>query len=688
MDAENPVYYPGWQTVQRLGTGSFGSVYEIEREMFGRVEKAALKVISVPKDPGEAEELYSAGYDTQSVYEYYQNLLANIVQEYQIMAGMKGHSNVVSCEDIQYYPKENGIGWTICIKMELLTPMLRAMEWLENEEQICKFGEDLCKALVLCHSRSVIHRDIKPQNIFISTDGDFKLGDFGIAKITDQVSRGTRIGTMNYMAPEIYCDLPYGHTADIYSLGLVMYWLLNERRLPLVALPPAKPTSLEIQEACLSRLHGCALPPPANGSPALHRIILKACAYNPNERYASAQEMLQDLQNLRSVWFDPLPPVQAAAPNSRLGETVVLSRAPVAGETTVLRPEDVYPYLTPPPYDGQQSGAEPVKLAGRETEPEPKPKRRSALAFKNAALAFLVTAVVLAAIVLIIEKPWVTQESMMPRIAAGEYTIVGLNSDGTTVAVGLNMDGQCDVSDWKDIIDIAAGGAHTVGLRANGTVVSVGRNDYGQCEVSDWKRITAIAVGMNHTVGLCSDGTVQAVGKNSDGQCDVSAWRDIVAIAAGADNTIGLRANGSVVVAGEVQTYNKTVAGWTGIKQIKVGMYHIVGLREDGTVAAVGRNSFGQCKVGDWSDITELAVGLNHTVGLRGDGTVVAAGQNTYGQCDVGDWTYIVDVAAGVHHTVGLRADGTVVIAGYTKVNTGSVDKMDLGACATWDLSP
>ena len=74
-------------------------------------------------------------------------------------------------------------------------------------------------------------------------------------------------------------------------------------------------------------------------------------------------------------------------------------------------------------------------------------------------------------------------------IAAGSNHTIGLKSDGTVAAVGWNEHGQCNVSDWRDIVAIAAGCAHTVGLKSDGTVVAVGDNEYGQCDVSGWRGI-------------------------------------------------------------------------------------------------------------------------------------------------------------------------------------------------------
>lgn len=200
---------------------------------------------------------------------------------------------------------------------------------------------------------------------------------------------------------------------------------------------------------------------------------------------------------------------------------------------------------------------------------------------------------------------------MFDTISAGVYHTVGLKADGTVVATEYTGDqkyyyGQCDVSDWTDIIAVSAGNAHTVGLKADGTVVATkytGDYNYGQCDVSDWTDIVAISAGGTYTVGLKADGTVVAVGNNERGQCNVSDWTDIIAVSARFEHTAGLKA--------------------------------------DGTVVAVGRNDSGQCDVSGWEDIVAVSAGGNYKVGLKADGTVVAVGANDYGQCNVSDWTDI-----------------------------------------------
>ena len=249
-------------------------------------------------------------------------------------------------------------------------------------------------------------------------------------------------------------------------------------------------------------------------------------------------------------------------------------------------------------------------------------------------------------------------------ISAGSFNTVGLKVDGTVAAVGSNEYGQCDVSDWTDIVAISAGYIRTVGLKADGTVVAVGSNMGSACNVNDWTDIVAISAGYYHTVGLKADGTVVAVGWNDDGQCEVGDWTNIVAISAGGAHTVCLKADGTVVAVGGNDDGQCEVSDWTNIVAISAGLAHTVGLKADGTVVAVGSNGAGQCEISDWTDIVEISAGGNHTVGLKADGTVVAVGWNDDGQCEVGDWTDIAAISAGLSHTVGLKADGTVVAVG------------------------
>ena len=389
--------YPGWETVRKIGSGSFGAVYEIARTLpNGKTEKAALKVISIPQNEGDVEELYSSGYDDASITAHFKSYLADIVNEYSLMAEIKGHTNVVYCDDIRYIQHDDGFGWDIFIKMELLTPLMKAKEPGAVEDIVKKLGADICSALVLCREKNIIHRDIKPQNIFVSEHGDYKLGDFGIAKTVEKTTGGTKIGTYGYMAPEVYNNQPYGAAADIYSLGLVMYWLLNEHRLPFLPMPPKVPTSTENEQARLRRFRGEPIPAPKNGSEALKRIVLKACAYDPSDRYHTADEMLADLNALQG---SPAAAPERIAPAAE-AEAPEDAETATRGVFTVETARTAAPALDAEKTEGtvgvfgrepEKAEAKPQKKAGEQKKP---PKRIYAAILGGVLCAALAVALV------------------------------------------------------------------------------------------------------------------------------------------------------------------------------------------------------------------------------------------------------------------------------------------------------
>ena len=289
--APKPPQWPGWETVRRIGSGSHGTVYEIQQTMLGHTERAALKVIRIPRDDSDIDKLLSDGYDSKSVTRRYESDLKKIVDGYTIMTEIKGHPNIVSCDGVHYIRHEDGYGWDVLVKMELLTPLKEKLNDVLNEESVRKLARDISNALAFCASRNLIHRDVKPKNIFVSEDGTFKLGDFGVAKKTERtVMIGTTAGTFSYMAPEVYYNQPYGAKADVYSLGLTLYYLLNEQRLPLLPLPPAPVTAEQEEQAWTERMRGTPVPPPVNGSAELKRIVQRACSFSTDAR-CSIEEM-------------------------------------------------------------------------------------------------------------------------------------------------------------------------------------------------------------------------------------------------------------------------------------------------------------------------------------------------------------------------------------------------------------
>ena len=289
-----------WKVVESIGAGSFGSVYKIQREEFEHTYIAAMKVIPIPFSPEDLQEIRSVSKDEDNIRSYFHNLVSELVGEISLMDKLKGNSNVVSYEDHMVVERTDEIGWDIYIRMELLTPMSAYLEQADfTVADIIILGIHICKALEFCAINEIIHRDIKPQNIFISNHGYFKLGDFGIAKQLDrEVMVKSKKGTFAYMAPEIYLGKAYDESVDTYSLGLVLYRLLNDNRTPFLPYHPVAITYTDKENSLTSRMSGLTILPPRIAVEPLVKIIFKACAFEPEDRYSSAADMSKDLEKI------------------------------------------------------------------------------------------------------------------------------------------------------------------------------------------------------------------------------------------------------------------------------------------------------------------------------------------------------------------------------------------------------
>ena len=288
----------GWNITRLLGEGGYGRVFEIERSEFGQTYRAALKVITVPQSSAEVRSVISEGMSVSQAEAYFHGIVEELVHEFSIMFKLKGTANVVSCEDLRVLEHPDGIGWDILIRMELLHPLLPYVyEHPMARRDIIRLGIDICKALELCQRYNIIHRDIKPENIFISDNGDYKLGDFGIARTIERTTSGlSKKGTYSYMAPEVYAGREYGFSVDTYSLGLVLYRMLNKNRGPFLPQPPEAITFSSREQALARRMSGEPLPSPFYGEGRLGEIVLKACAFDPKDRYSSPQQLRQELE--------------------------------------------------------------------------------------------------------------------------------------------------------------------------------------------------------------------------------------------------------------------------------------------------------------------------------------------------------------------------------------------------------
>ena len=196
----------------------------------------------------------------------------------------------------------------ILIQMDLYTCLVNYLAEYEElyENEVIKLAEQIGLALKAAHNRGIIHRDIKPSNIFINDNGDFLLGDLGVSKRFNADCFLTKTGTEPYIAPEIWKGdgtNAYTTTADIYSLGIVLYMLMNDNYLPLV---DENSSWSETSKDIIDRIMGKDFEAPRHGCEEFKKVIMKSCEYDTTKRYLDINDFLADLKAAHASFTNKL----------------------------------------------------------------------------------------------------------------------------------------------------------------------------------------------------------------------------------------------------------------------------------------------------------------------------------------------------------------------------------------------
>lgn len=257
-------------------------------------------------------------------------------------------------------------------------------------------------------------------------------------------------------------------------------------------------------------------------------------------------------------------------------------------------------------------------------------------------------------------------------ISVGNEHVVGVEDTGTVCAEGSNLNGQCNVRSWSNIISVAAGWYHTVGLKADGAVVAVcnlkteldGRYYNKQCDVEQWSDIVQIDAYGNYTVGLKRDGTVVVTGEYFVGMDSVSKWNQIVKVSAGCECITGLRSDGTVVSTNRwyIENYFNDESDIVDIAVLSKDDIYL--LKSDGRV--VTGDKYRQERVSTWNDIVAIAADFSVVLGLKSDGTVViyftSSNPNEGKQLckNVCSWKNIISIDVCNGYVLGLKSDGSL----------------------------
>ncbi|HSP13342.1 MAG TPA: protein kinase [Thermoanaerobaculia bacterium] len=309
-----------------LGRGAMGMVYLARDKRIGR--KVALKTVHVNEkfdDESEANEFYKR------------------LQREAELCGALQHPNIVTLYEPGY--ENNVIAWlaTEYVDGENLRDHMRKRKPLPLDEAL-RIVEGIMRGLAYAHAKGIVHRDIKPANILLTSTGEAKIADFGIARPLDSTltAVGEMLGTPSYMSPEQVRCQPVTTRSDLFSVGAVLYEMLTGIK----AFGASDVTGIlrNVVETTPKAAHevNAAVPPPLSGF--LDRLYAK----KPDDRFPSAVEALDELQRIRQE-IGPAEAAAAAAPEAV--EEVDDAHSTLAVTPRASEMGTVPPSVTQPDYD-------------------------------------------------------------------------------------------------------------------------------------------------------------------------------------------------------------------------------------------------------------------------------------------------------------------------------------------------
>ena len=267
--------------VEQIGSGGFGSVYRAWEPTLAR--DVALKIIR-PRDPQP---------DT----------LNAILREGQLLARVR-HTNVVTIYSAQQIGEEIGLCMEF-VRGKSLAQLVKE-DGPRAAAEAAVIGVSVCQALAAVHRASVLHRDIKAQNVMREAGGRIVLMDFGAGQLLDGTGFGDAgiVGTLPYMAPEVLGGAKASELSDIYSLGVLLFYLVTGT----YPVEGKRTTDYLLAHARSERQSLSDLRPDI--APEFVRVVERATALHPKDRYETPGAMLSDL--VAFVRADPGPPPETA----------------------------------------------------------------------------------------------------------------------------------------------------------------------------------------------------------------------------------------------------------------------------------------------------------------------------------------------------------------------------------------
>ncbi len=706
-----------------LGEGGFGITYmgydlnmktRIAIKEYFPVELVSRDTTRLSEGGGSDRVISLSGEKSKT----YRQGLQKYVDEARSVSRFSGTPGIVSVKDFFY---ENDTAYIVMEYIEgvSLKEYLKQRGGRLPEEEALAILRPVLEALEQVHGAGIVHRDISPDNIMLTFEGEdgssgesggsgiapvsgqakaaqsagrtsaggsgtetvhgsiaaVRLIDFGAARMTaknDQKSL-TIILKHGYAPEEQYRSHgEQGPWTDVYALCAVLYRMLTGT----------------VPEPAMDRLFSDDLKRPeelgAVVSPAVSEAVMKGLAVKKDDRIRTVRELSDALyagKRLKNNRSEKRGRIRAATLAAACLVGIAIAGAGILFTAERLKSPDAAKRAA-----GQNEAANPT-----ESGESLKEGRTDQPAAAQAGADFGGEAGEDGAEVsLTLEENahnpgeqivWPRAETM---IAGGENHLLSLRDDGTVLAAGNNSFGQCDVGEWKDVAAVYASNTFSAGLCTDGTVLVAGSDTLAQA-VSSWQGVTMLALGNSHILGLTQDGRVLSAGTNTDGCCETGDWEDIQSVWAGNYVSFGITSGGKVKTAGRLSSdltdeeeARERIGTWSGIRQIVDYMGYLYGLTDEGAVLCAGRAvEQNEESIRSWNNICRLQAGDGFVAGLQADGTLVALAGSINDQTEeTAGWKDVAAISSTMYNLIGLKRDGSIVVTEPCKGGSSTLEEI------------
>lgn len=282
----------GMEILEQLSDSRGVRSFLVRRTLDGK--EFYLKAISIPESQTQIDGLRLTGAieTDDDARAYYKKVADNTIAELTALEKLSAVTNIAAFDAHELKEKEDGIGYDLYLIAEKKQTLEQYLaESPMTQRMALALALDLCGALADLRKAGFMHCNLKPSNILLNSNGHFTLSDLGLFKVAQLQFASYPLRLLSsWSAPELFGDLaPMNETQDVYAVGMMLYFLYNGGHAPF------EDERTSASDASAQRLAGLPFPVPLYADYEMAEMILKACAFKPEDRYASPEELKQAL---------------------------------------------------------------------------------------------------------------------------------------------------------------------------------------------------------------------------------------------------------------------------------------------------------------------------------------------------------------------------------------------------------